>query len=247
MIDRARWRLQVTVSMLVAAVGCSSESHDVGTTGEPTTGGSGGTASGGANSTDGKNASTAASSASGGSDATSDSDTGAGGNNSTSSATGGAGSGGEAAATGAAGDTGSDEAYANVVAVAASGSAGAYTFNVSVESSDIDCSQFANWWEVVSEDGELLYRRILEHSHTDENGTTDADAPGNTFTRSGGPVDIQADELVFVRAHLSTLDHYHGDVMQGSINAGFTPATDLSSDFAVDLLSADPQPEGCLF
>src|SRR5690606_27102740 len=92
--------------------------------------------------------------------------------------------------------------YANVVAVAASGDAGSFTFDVSIESADIDCSQYADWWEVLSEDGELIYRRILTHSHTDENGTSDPDAPGNTFTRSGGPIDIAADEVVVVRAHI---------------------------------------------
>lgn len=249
MIDRGRWRVQVTVSMLVAAIGCSSESHDGGTGADQTAAGSGGTASGATTSAgvDSGNSSSAASNGSGGSGETSAvSATNAGGTSSATSQTSGAGTSG-AAGFGAAGETGSNDAYANVVAVSATGSAGAYTFNVSVESSDIDCSQFADWWEVVSESGELLYRRILEHSHTDENGTSDADAPGNTFTRSGGPVDIQPNETVFVRAHLSTLDHYNGDVMQGSIDAGFTLASDLGADFAADLESAPPQPTGCAF
>lgn len=68
--------------------------------------------------------------------------------------------------------------YANVTAVLTSGSDGCYTFSVSVESSDLDCSQYANWWEVVATDGCLVYRKILDHSHTDQNGTTDTGAPG---------------------------------------------------------------------
>ena len=100
---------------------------------------------------------------------------------------------------------------------------------------------------VVSEDGELLYRRILEHSHTDENGTSDADAPGNTFTRSGGPVDLGADTVVIVRAHMNNPDEYNGAAMRGSVAAGFEAASDLDPDFAAELENADPQPEACLF
>ena len=97
------------------------------------------------------------------------------------------------------------------------------------------------------EDGTLLYRRILEHSHTDANGTTDAEAPGNTFTRSGGPVNVLADEMVFVRAHMSNLDQYNGAVMRGSVTDGFATVPDLDPAFAADLESAAPQPETCLF
>ena len=135
---------------------------------------------------------------------------------------------------------------ADIVAVATSGSAGAYTFNVSIESDDIDCTQFANWWEVLSPDGALIYRRILEHSHTDDNGTSDPDAPGNTFTRSGGPVDVQAGDEVIVRAHMST-GGYHGMAMRGSASAGFSAALDIGSTFAADLEDDDPQPTSCAF
>lgn len=137
--------------------------------------------------------------------------------------------------------------YANVVAVAASGDAGSFTFDVSIESADIDCSQYADWWEVLSEDGELIYRRILTHSHTDENGTSDPDAPGNTFTRSGGPIDIAADEVVVVRAHMSNSDVYNGAVMRGSVTTGFDEAPDLGADFAADVEDDPPQPESCSF
>lgn len=140
-----------------------------------------------------------------------------------------------------------DAPYANVVAVAPSGNDGAYSFSVSIESSDVDCSQFADWWEVVSEDGMLLYRRILEHSHTDENGTSDAGAPGNTFTRSGGPVNVAEDQVLIIRAHMSNLDEYNGASMRGSVALGFETATDLDPSFAADLESADPQPDACLF
>lgn len=44
----------------------------------------------------------------------------------------------------------------------------------------------------MSTDGKLLYRRVLLHSHVDE----------QPFTRSGGPVPIQTDSVVWVRAHM---------------------------------------------
>lgn len=136
--------------------------------------------------------------------------------------------------------------YANVVAVSASGTPGSYTFDVSIESSDIDCSQYASWWEVLTEDGSLIFRRILEHSHTDENGTSDPGAPGNTFTRDGGPIDIEADQVVLVRAHMNT-GGYHGDAMRGSVAGGFVIAPDIGAEFAAEVEFEDPQPTRCLF
>jgi hypothetical protein len=136
--------------------------------------------------------------------------------------------------------------YANVTAVAASGTSGSYTFNVTVESADIDCSQYADWWEVLTDDGSLVYRRILEHSHTDANGTSDADAPGNTFTRSGGPVPISESDVVVVRAHMS-VGGYNGSVMRGSVTDGFVQAPDVGADFAAAVEREDPQPDGCEF
>ena len=123
-----------------------------------------------------------------------------------------------------------------MTAVAAAGDAGAYTFNVSIESADIGCTQYADWWEVLSEDGMLLYRRILTHSHTNE----------NTFTRSGGPVEIDADQVVVVRAHMSN-EGYNGVVMQGSVDEGFVAAPGIGSDFATEVELEDPQPAGCDF
>ena len=137
--------------------------------------------------------------------------------------------------------------YANVTAVSLSGgSEGAYVLAVTIESSDIDCGQFADWWEVLTPDGALLYRRILSHSHTDANGTTDPDAPGNTFTRTGGPVPITTSDEVIVRAHMSN-GGYFGTVMQGSLDEGFSPAPEVGLELASTVEFADPQPSGCSF
>ncbi|MEZ4439966.1 MAG: hypothetical protein R3B72_12795 [Polyangiaceae bacterium] len=129
----------------------------------------------------------------------------------------------------------SDGARADVTAVAAHGTAGDLTFDVTVASPDTGCDRYADWWEVVSPEGALLYRRILAHSHVDE----------QPFTRSGGPVKISRDDTVLVRAHLS-LGGY-GRALRGSASAGFSAADDLPADFAAALAEAAPRPDGCAF
>lgn len=110
-----------------------------------------------------------------------------------------------------------------------------YTFSVTIESPDTGCDQYANWWEVISEDGALLYRRILAHSHVNE----------QPFERSGGPVAIAPDQTVIVRAHMHP-DGYGTQAMQGSPDTGFQTTT-LAPDFAAALAEADPQANDCTF
>ena len=125
--------------------------------------------------------------------------------------------------------------FANVLSVQVSGNPGAYQFAVEVSSPDRGCEQFADWWEVVSEDGQLLYRRILLHSHVDE----------QPFVRSGGPVEIEADTAVFVRAHMNTTG-YGGAVMKGTVQGGFEPV-EVQDGFGSELEKIPPQPEDCAF
>ena len=125
--------------------------------------------------------------------------------------------------------------FADVLAVQVSGEPGAYQFAVEIASPDTGCEQFADWWEVFNEDGQLLYRRILLHSHVDE----------QPFTRSGGPVNIAVDETVYVRAHMNTTG-YGGVVMQGTVQEGFEPA-EVEASFGSDLERVPPQPEDCAF
>ena len=124
---------------------------------------------------------------------------------------------------------------ADVLSVTASGEEGAYRFAVEIRSPDLGCEQYADWWEVVSEDGELLHRRILLHSHVTE----------QPFTRSGGPVPIDADTVVWVRAHMN-VGGYGGTAFKGSVNAGFQQA-ELDPDFAAGLEETPPLPEDCAF
>lgn len=127
-----------------------------------------------------------------------------------------------------------EDKFATVTAVEVpAGEPGAYTFVVTVESPDTGCDQYANWWEVLTPEGELIFRRILVHSHVDE----------QPFRRPGGAVDVQPDRLVIVRAHM----HPHGyglQAMQGTVEAGFEEVT-LPDGFAANLARVAPQPRGC--
>ena len=124
---------------------------------------------------------------------------------------------------------------ANVVLVKVRGIANSYSFSVEIESPDKGCSQYADWWEVLSEDGKLIYRRILAHSHADE----------QPFIRSGGPVKIDTDTIVWIRAHMHP-GGYGGAAFKGSVKSGFKKAP-LSPQFAADLAKTPPLPDGCDF
>jgi hypothetical protein len=117
-----------------------------------------------------------------------------------------------------------------VVAVTAGGGTGAYTFAVTIRSNDTGPAHYTDWWEVVADDGSLLYRRVLLHDHADE----------QPFERDGGPVPIAADQAVIVRAHVHPTG-YSGSAMRGSVSAGFKAVT-LPAGFARDLEAKPPLP-----
>ena len=127
---------------------------------------------------------------------------------------------------------------ATVQDIKVSGAENSYTFAVTLKSPDTGCEQYANWWEVISADGSsLIYRRILGHSHVDE----------QPFTRSGGVVAIAADREVIVRAHMHSAGYGEGLIaMKGSVANGFN-AYDVAQEFGSSLEKADPQPTGCAF
>ncbi len=132
-------------------------------------------------------------------------------------------------------DTSKD--FAVVLSVSATGSARNYTFNVELKSPDTGCDQYANWWEVLSEDGKLIYRRILAHSHVNE----------QPFQRSGGSVNATEDQTLIIRAHMHPGGYGYGKIaMKGSIKAGFK-VFDIPKGFAADVEKQAPQPTGCAF
>lgn len=128
-----------------------------------------------------------------------------------------------------------DGAVATVEAVEVTGSEQAYTFAVTLASPDTGCDQYADWWEVITQEGDLIYRRILVHSHVDE----------QPFTRSGGPVEIAADQTVIVRGHMHP-SGYGDQAMTGSVVEGFT-ATTVAPDFVQDLALVPPLPQDCTY
>ena len=124
---------------------------------------------------------------------------------------------------------------AAVLSAEVSGTEENYIFSVEVESPDTGCDQYADWWEIIDREGNLKYRRVLLHSHVNE----------QPFTRSGGPVPVRADEFVYIRAHMNT-SGFGTEVLSGTVAGGFT--TDrLDEDFAKEVENQDPLPEDCDF
>ena len=124
---------------------------------------------------------------------------------------------------------------AQVLKVEATGEANNYIFAVTVSSPDTGCDRYADWWEVITPSGELLYRRVLLHSHVNE----------QPFKRTGGVVKIQPQQKVIVRVHMSP-DGYSLMAQQGTVKDGFKAIT-LPEDFATQLASVEPLPKSCAF
>ncbi len=128
-----------------------------------------------------------------------------------------------------------NENTAQVLEVEAKGKPGAYNFAVTISSPDTGCDLYANWWEVINEEGELLYRRILAHSHVDE----------QPFTRSGGSIPLEANQVAIVRVHMHPTG-YSTQVQKGTVKNGFKAVT-LEPEFALELAQQEPLPTGCAF
>jgi len=124
-----------------------------------------------------------------------------------------------------------------VMGVEVSGKDGSYHFSVKVSSPDKGCDQYANWWEVINLKGDLIYRRILAHSHVQE----------QPFTRSGGPVPVNKNDTVIVRVHMHPGGYGAGKIgMKGTVSTGFNRIL-LEPGFATDTGTTGPQPQGCRF
>ena len=120
---------------------------------------------------------------------------------------------------------------ADVIDVQVTGDAMSYRFAVTVSSPDRGCDSYADWWE----EGRLLYRRVLLHSHVDE----------QPFSRSGAPVPVAADQVVWLRSHMEP-GGYGGMVLRGSVEGGFE-AVIPNPDFAADLATSEPLPTSCAY
>jgi len=125
--------------------------------------------------------------------------------------------------------------FADITQVNTQQSSTNFSFSVTISSPDEGCEQYADWWEVVSENGDLIYRRILAHSHVNE----------QPFTRSGSPVEVSATQQVWIRAHMNNTG-YGGKAFFGSADSGFNEK-DFPENFADDLDKESPLPNGCAF
>ncbi|MEO0539705.1 MAG: hypothetical protein AAFZ80_02445 [Cyanobacteria bacterium P01_A01_bin.105] len=126
---------------------------------------------------------------------------------------------------------------AAVLEASFTGEPDAYQASVTLQSPDTGCEQYADWWEVLSADGDLLYRRILAHSHVEE----------QPFTRSGGPVEIAPNQLIFIRVHMNNTG-YSDQVLQGTVADGLRATTlRFAPDSDAAVAAQSPQPAGCAF
>ena len=89
---------------------------------------------------------------------------------------------------------------------------------------------------MITTDGELVYRRILAHSHVNE----------QPLTRSGGPVELQETTHAIVRAQMNDAG-YGGVAFSGSPAPGFAPEPSVTSSFAPELAEVASQPDSCAF
>lgn len=112
--------------------------------------------------------------------------------------------------------------------------ASSYTFTVTVSSPDTGCDKYADWWEVITPEGELLYRRVLLHSHVEE----------QPFTRTGNTT-VEPQQEVIVRVHMNS-DGYSTMAQKGTVESGFDKIT-LAEDFASQLAFVEPLPKNCAF
>ena len=131
--------------------------------------------------------------------------------------------------------TAEKEILANVISVDVTGSPNQYQFIVAISSPDTGCEQYADWWEVLDENGHLIYRRILIHSHVSE----------QPFARSGGPIKVSPDTVVIIRAHMNQAG-YGGSTMIGTAGTDFT-IMDFPPDFDPGIEQEPPLPAGCNF
>ena len=114
-----------------------------------------------------------------------------------------------------------------------------YTFTVSIYSQDKGCNYYADWWEILSEEGKLLTRQVFSKTHVHE----------QPFLSSSNPVKISPEQVVIVRAHMHTNDEdktgYEAkQAWKGSVKRGFKFIR-LSKNFAAKVVEKKPQPPKC--
>ncbi|MEL6224591.1 MAG: hypothetical protein AAFR31_18300, partial [Cyanobacteria bacterium J06627_8] len=136
-----------------------------------------------------------------------------------------------------------------------SGQPGNYTLTVQIQSPDKNCAKHADWWEIVTPDGSLISRKLINTVSKDE----------QPFSSSISSVEIKDDQTVLIRAHFQgtyfssndllvddRLRSYVGgfheksgyadQALKGSIDEGFKIVR-ISENFAKWLEKKDPLPD----
>ncbi|MDX2306155.1 MAG: hypothetical protein NW226_25325 [Microscillaceae bacterium] len=126
-----------------------------------------------------------------------------------------------------------DSESAVILSVEVTGQELGYNFAVTVSSPDLDCEQYSDWWEILSEDGKLIHRSVIEQSHPNE----------QPFERSSGGINIKANQKVIIRAHMNNLG-YGTQALKGSVKAGFQEIQ-IDKNFAQAVEKQAPQPPKC--
>lgn len=122
-----------------------------------------------------------------------------------------------------------------------------YEFSVTIQSPDEGCSRYANWWEVITEGGDLLYRKVLNEPHDFE----------YQFTTNATVEVSNSNQVVIVRAHFSDdvsaylrrnneNERYTTQAMKGSVSRPSSfRQTRLPSQFAIRVERQGEQPQKC--
>ncbi|MGF1536178.1 MAG: tetratricopeptide repeat protein, partial [Elainellaceae cyanobacterium] len=130
-------------------------------------------------------------------------------------------------------------------------STGSYKLSITVQSPDEDCDRHADWWEVLTEDGELIDRHIIETPHNFE----------RPFITEKVVDALDPDQTIIVRAHFSDDidsepsndptsddidDKYPTQAMKGIVGKPNSfKSIRLPARFAIGVEDEGPQPQDC--
>ena len=132
-------------------------------------------------------------------------------------------------------DATDEKIFADVTDVGVRCSDEKYSFSVTIRGPDTGCTQHPDRWEVLPGEGNLMFRLVLAHSHTEE----------QLFRSSDNAFEIEPGQPVIIRAHMNTSD-YGGVAIRGTLEKGFEEII-LESNFAADAESQGPFPDSCAF
>jgi hypothetical protein len=131
-----------------------------------------------------------------------------------------------------------------VLEATAEGSSGNHSLEVKIQSPDENCDRRTSWWEVITLQGDLVARQVLNKVHQEQ-----------PFSSQIVSLPITAKQEFLIRAYFQgrygfdqvsgELKGYADQALQGSIANGFKSVR-LSPEFARWLESAQPQPGKCV-